>query len=257
MSTARDVWVRLALIVSLLVLGYFAFAALGTRYRLFDWTFGFVQMTVQWGPRLLMGAGAMALSALLLALIVPPRHGVRSALLALLVPAAGLGYGYYVRTTALPIHDISTDLADPPSFSDEVVAIRSAEAEANSLDLVNKRTPDGRPFAEVQREAYPDIAPVETSLPPERAFELALAAAHERGWRVNRVDPPAGEIEAVSRTFWFGFADDIAIRVRHNGAGSRVDVRSVSRVGRSDLGANAARLRPYLRDLRARLEEAQ
>ena len=84
-----------------------------------------------------------------------------------------------------------------------------------------------------------------------------VALAREQDWTIGAVDPQGGVIEAAARTFWFGFTDDIAIRVRADGSGSRIDMRSVSRVGRSDLGANAARMRPYLTELRRRLQEAE
>jgi uncharacterized protein (DUF1499 family) len=260
MDKIRDIWVRAALVLSLLVPLYFLFAALGTKFGLLDWTVGFGAMTYQWGSRILMGVGAFALIAVLLALFVPPRRGIVTALMALIIPAAGIGYGMYVRNAAAdipPIHDISTDLIDPPAFSEGVVEARAAVTRANDLDLLNKRTGDGRAFTELQSEAYPDIAAVATGLDPTRAFDIALALAREQNWRIGRVAPEAGVIEATAETFWFGFIDDIAIRVRPDGTGARIDMRSVSRVGRSDIGANAARMRPYLQELRRRIEEAE
>lgn len=257
MATLRDFMVRLALIVSLLVPVYFLVAALGTKFGLLDWRIGFGLMTFQLGAFVLMGAAGLALIALLLALLASPRRGIVSGLLALLIPALGLGYAAYVRQQAQaipPIHDISTDLVDPPAFSPAVIEARAAAPGVNDLDLLNKRTGDGRAFTELQQEAYADIAPVISTLPPDRAFDEALAAAQAQNWVIVRADAQAGVIEASDSTFWYGFTDDIVIRVRPEGEGSRIDMRSVSRVGRSDLGANAARMRPYLVDLRARLQ---
>jgi hypothetical protein len=217
-------------------------------------------MTYVWGPRVLMAAAALAALALLLAVFTTPRRGIVSALAALLIPALGIGYGMYVRNAAAdipPIHDISTDLEDPPGFSEAVVTARAAVPRANDLDLLNKRVGDGRTFGELQREAYPDIAHIVTGLEPARAFEAALALAQEEGWSIGRTDPAAGAIEATAESFWYGFVDDVAVRVRPDGTGARIDMRSVSRVGRSDLGANAARMRPYLTELRRRLREAE
>lgn len=259
MAGFRDVLVRAALWVSLLAPVYFLIAALGTKFGLIDWRVGFGLMTFRLGALVLMGAGGLALLALALSLLVSPRRGAVTALLALIVPAVGLGYGLHVRNQALaipPIHDIATDLADPPSFSPTIVAAREAVAGANSLDLFAKRSGDGRSYVDLQREAYGDIAPVVTARAPVEAYAAALEIAEAQRWEIVTRDAEAGVIEATARSFWYGFADDIVIRVRAEGQGARVDMRSVSRVGVSDLGANAARMRPYLVALRARLEAA-
>jgi uncharacterized protein (DUF1499 family) len=84
---------------------------------------------------------------------------------------------------------------------------------------------------------------------PNIAFERAKGAVEEAGWQIAREDPSAGRIEAVATTFWFGFKDDVVIRIAADGPGSRVDVRSKSRVGKGDLGTNAQRIRAYQRRL--------
>lgn len=260
MAKLRDVWVGSALIVSLLVIVYFVVAALGTKFGLLDWTLGFVAMTLTWGVPMLLGAGVFALLAVLLALFVQPRRGIISALVALAVPAAALGYGIYVRQAAAdipPIHDISTDLTDPPGFSEDVVQARAAITNGNDLELLNARTPDGASVIDLQRAHYADIQPLITPLDPTRTFDIALDLAREQGWTITHADSTSGRIEAIAESFWFGFKDDIAIRIRPEGNGARVDMRSVSRVGRSDLGANAARMRPYLAVLAQRTHEAR
>jgi uncharacterized protein (DUF1499 family) len=90
---------------------------------------------------------------------------------------------------------------------------------------------------------------VTLSDPPARAFERALAVARAQGWEIVAAVPAEGRIEATDTTRFFGFKDDIVIRVKAEGAGSRVDVRSLSRVGKSDVGKNASRIRAYLRAL--------
>ena len=257
MDRFRDFFVRFALLLSLAVPAYFLVAAFGSKFGLLDWRIGFGLMTYMWGRYVLFGALVIALIALPLAFFTPPRRGVMSALLALLIPAAGLGYGIYVGAKAReipPIHDISTDVIDPPAFSEEVAAVRAAIPGGNSLDLASKRTSDGRTFVALQREAYPDIEHISTSVDRARAYEAALALAREQGWAIGRNDAASGAIEAVAESFWYGFKDDIAIRVRADGSGARVDMRSVSRVGMGDLGANAARMGPFLAALRERLE---
>jgi uncharacterized protein (DUF1499 family) len=140
-----------------------------------------------------------------------------------------------------PIHDITTDTEHPPPL----VALLARRAGApNSADY------GGRKIAEAQRKAYPDIAPLMLALPPQVAFTRALDVARELGWDVAAADAASGRIEATATTLWFGFQDDVVIRVSPAAAGSRVDVRSVSRVGRSDLGTNAARVRAFLANLR-------
>src|SRR5262249_6734794 len=102
-----------------------------------------------------------------------------------------------------------------------------------------------------QRQAYPEIVPLTIALPPAAAFNRALDTAQKLGWTVVAADDAAGRVEASDRSRWFGFTDDIVIRVTPAGSGSRVDLRSSSRVGRSDFGANAARIDRYLQALRA------
>lgn len=258
MSKVRDVMVWLAVVAALAVPVYFAYAALGTKFGLHDWTFGFGLLTYQWGAKVMMGAAALAVLALIAAYFTPPRRGVMAALMALLVPAAGLGYGAYVRHQAQdipPIHDISTDLEDPPAFSEAVAHARGEYS--NSLDLVNKTTRDGAHFIDLQIEAYPDIQSIPTGLSPEAAFDVAEALVREQSWTLGRADRDAGSIEAMAESFWYGFKDDIVVRVTPDGEGARIDMRSVSRVGGSDLGANAGRMRPFLEALRARIAEAE
>jgi uncharacterized protein (DUF1499 family) len=138
-----------------------------------------------------------------------------------------------------PIHDITTDLENPPSFQ-AVVPLR-ADA-PNTLD----RSPQ---LAQQQREGYPDLAPITLPEPPAAVFDRALAVAQQAGWDIVTADKGTGRIEATDTTRWFGFKDDVVVRITPWGSGTRVDVRSVSRVGRGDVGTNARRIRDYLEDL--------
>ena len=108
---------------------------------------------------------------------------------------------------------------------------------------------EGESISKQQRAAYPDVQPARLAVPPDAAFERALSAARELGWQIVAAVPSEGRIEATDTTRWFGFKDDIVVRVTSSGTGSRVDVRSVSRLGKGDLGKNAARIRAYLRGL--------
>lgn len=269
MAGVRGFWVRAALVLSLLVPVWFAVAALGTKFGLIDWRVGLGVMTFQIGPLLMMGALGFAVIGLLLALIVAPRRGRRIALLAALIPAAGLAFGAYTLQTIRdipPLHDISTDLVDPPGFSQDVLDARAKTPGANPLELQTGVIPSSpnfpayanRKVIEVHTEAYGDLKPQISDVAPTDIFQIVADAASAQGWTITRADGAAGVIEATSTSFWFGFVDDIVIRIRplSDGTGSVIDVRSVSRVGLSDLGANAKRIRAFQVDLATRLEGA-
>jgi uncharacterized protein (DUF1499 family) len=148
-----------------------------------------------------------------------------------------------VRSTAPPVNDITTDTENPPAYA-AVVPLRAAES-------ANPVTYQGPKFADQQKRAYPDIVPLTLALPRDAAFDRALGTAQQMGWTIVAADKAAGRIEASERSRWYGFADDIVIRVAATDAGSRIDVRSSARQGRSDFGVNAARVSAYLTALRA------
>jgi fatty-acyl-CoA synthase len=265
----RSTLARLILTVALLLPVYFAVAALGARFGVFDWKFGLGTMIIQWGPRLIIGVLAVALLILVATLVKAPRKGWRSALVALLIPAAALGYLGWVRGQSEdipPIHDISTRPADPPGFSPALMAQRALSEDVNpvvdlTVPMARLEKYQGPRFADmadqslgqVAAEAYPDIKPLTTPATPSATFAAVLAEAEAQGWTIVSQDPAAFTLSATATTFWFGFKDDVAVRVRAEGAGSVVDMRSTSRVGLSDLGANAARIEAYLSGVSARL----
>ncbi|WP_153770306.1 DUF1499 domain-containing protein [Labrenzia sp. CE80] len=142
---------------------------------------------------------------------------------------------------AAPIHDISTDTTNPPAF--EVLDETRAGAR-NSLKY------GGPELAKVQSAAYPDIAPLTTELSADAAYQKALTVAHEMGWEIVTSNTERRRFEAVARTPVFYFADDVVLVVTPQGDGSRVDMRSVSRVGRSDQGVNAKRILSFQKQFR-------
>jgi uncharacterized protein (DUF1499 family) len=172
--------------------------------------------------------------------------GIGSAVLGLFLGLLLLAYPGYLgyRAVKLPaIYDITTDTANPPRF-DVLARLRPRERSNYA----------GAPVADLQRVAYPDIAPLELDVPPKVAFDTALALATKRKWSLVDTRPLAAGrrdavIEAVARTPIMGFRDDVVIRVSPLGQGSRVDMRSASRFGYHDFGANASRIRSFLEDI--------
>ena len=151
------------------------------------------------------------------------------------------------------IHDITTDMEDPPTFV-EVIALRGEES--NTLDYKGKmasigfRGDETALVSELQAEAYPNVQPLILGQDAGEVFNLALDLVSDRGWELVSADADAGIIEATDTTKVFRFKDDVVIRIRADDGGTRVDMRSVSRVGRSDLGVNAERIEAFLNDLK-------
>lgn len=135
-----------------------------------------------------------------------------------------------------PIHDITTDTANPPEF--HAVLPHRTDAR-NSLDYSQE-------VARQQREGYPDLKPLVLEIPAAQVFDRAVRAAREAGWDVVDVSAENWRIEATDTTLFFGFKDDIVVRLTPIGNRTVVDARSVSRIGRSDVGTNARRIREYL-----------
>jgi uncharacterized protein (DUF1499 family) len=151
---------------------------------------------------------------------------------------SGIPLSWYYKAKNVPvINDITTDMENPPQFK-AVMPLRH--------DATNPSTYGGPETAAKQSRAYPDIRPLMLPMTPQEAFAAALLTAKNMGWQIADSDTREGRIEAVDTTFWFGFKDDIIVRVTPARDGSRVDVRSTSRVGRSDIGTNAARIRTFM-----------
>jgi uncharacterized protein (DUF1499 family) len=149
-----------------------------------------------------------------------------------------------VARTVPPIHDVTTDTEHPPAF---VAILERRRGTPNPAEY------DGPEVAAQQKRGYPDLGPVTLTAPPDRVLSAAEATARALGWEIVAVVPAEGRLEATATTMWFGFKDDVVVRVTPSGPGSRVDVRSKSRLGRSDLGANAKRIRAFLAALSSRL----
>jgi len=193
---------------------------------------------------------ATAAIALALATVVPTRPGDRrrgfvAALMALAigVAAAWLPAQWLLQTRNAPrINDITTDTANVPAM---VVTQQMRHGAPNPAAY------PGNGVAAQQRAAYPDIVPIMINASPAEAFRRVDQAAMAMGWDVVARAPADGRLEAVDTSDWFGLQDDIVVRIRPEGAsGSRIDIRSKSRVGQSDFGANARRIRAFSERLR-------
>lgn len=220
-------------------------AGLGHRWEWWHFSTGF--LLLRWGVYATIAGVILSASALVVALFVKRPRLAMAALPAIALGAAVISVPlvHIQRASGVPaIHDISTDLDDPPAF----VALRSVrEAAPNGVEHPGETT------AQLQREAYSDVAPMRLAAGREAVFEGAEELARDMGWQIIDADASEGRIEAVDRTFWFGFSDDVVIRIIDAGdAGTRVDVRSASRVGKGDVGANARRIRTFLSRLQAR-----
>jgi uncharacterized protein (DUF1499 family) len=233
-----------------LVLGIIAavilFAA-GPGFHWHIWGLGSAFGLLRWAAYIGIAAAVISFIGGLLAFRPGRRGAIAPALLGLILGAlsAGLPWSWLEQARSVPpIHDISTDTQTPPRF----VAILPQRAHAP-----NSATYGGPEVAAQQHAAYPNIRPIYLSVPPARAFKAALKSAKALGWSIVAAAPRQGRIEATATTFWFGFKDDVAIRVKPAASGSRVDVRSESRIGTSDIGTNAARIRTFQHTLKARL----
>jgi uncharacterized protein (DUF1499 family) len=165
-------------------------------------------------------------------------------LVTLLISATAIYWQYKARSVP-PIHDITTDIQDPPEF----VAMQRLRADApNPPEYAGEET------AQQQREAYPDIQPLVVSASVQEVIDEIVAIIASRRWDIVSINRRDGRIEASEKLAWFGFRDDVVFRVTSENGATRVDMRAKSRIGRSDVGVNADRIKKFLNDLEARME---
>ena len=218
-------------------------SGLGHRWGWWDYRLGFA--VLKWAAWVGVAGMALSLIGCIASGAAGLKRGLFLGLAGIVIGALSFGLPWSMRSQAQglpPIHDITTDTANPPRF----VAILPLRKNApNSADY------GGDKIAGLQKKDYPDIAPLVMEAPPGAAFDRALSAARALGWEIVAAEPGENRIEATATTLMFGFKDDVVIRITPAGRGSRVDVRSVSRVGRSDLGTNARRIRGFLKSLGA------
>jgi uncharacterized protein (DUF1499 family) len=259
----RNVFVMAGTVLAVFVPIWFAAAALGTKFGLWDWQTGLVKMVGGVGVPLI---GIMILVTFITSMFVvfvTPRAGFGPLAAMWLVSLGAAGMALSVISSAKdvpPIHDISTDTAAPLTFSAKLMAERGTKninpvlpPNEATVPFNKERLNDwsGRSLTEIQADAYPQIKSIVIQdSPPAALYTKALATAKQQGLRIVTQDPAALRIEGVAESFWFGFKDDVVIAIAPAGAGSKVDMRSVSRVGISDLGANAKRIERYMTALK-------
>lgn len=156
--------------------------------------------------------------------------------IAIAIPLSMLNKGKSVP----PIHDISTDLVNPPEF----VAIAPLRADApNPVEYA------GVEVATQQRAAYPELQTLNYTQSKSELVEATKQVIDHLGWQLVNIDADQGIVEATDRTMWFGFKDDVIVRITDKGSERLVDIRSKSRVGGSDLGKNAERIHDFTEEL--------
>ena len=234
---------------------FYAVAALGTRWGWWSLRTGFGTLSRNIGPKLIVTVLAIGVICLVLTVFSKyKRRGFLVSALAIIVPVAAMVYGKNVQSKVqkLPfIHDVTTDTQDVPTFTQALLDLRAETSGVNPVNYIGKKdTRDDELYSVLQTRAFPDIRPLILPGRPEQAFGQALTIAKQSGWKIHTEDAASGIIEATATTFWYGFKDDVIIRIRPaEGGGSVVDLRSISRIGGSDIGANAERIRQFMKSL--------
>jgi uncharacterized protein (DUF1499 family) len=160
-----------------------------------------------------------------------------------LVPVGIMGPQMAAAGDVPPIHDITTDTANPPIF---VAIVPLRKNAPNGYEYGASEAWPAEKLGATTMEAYPGLKPIESDLSVADAVDLTEATLQAMGLEIVAVDKEAGLVEATATTFWFGFKDDVVVRIVGNGEGSRIDLRSMSRVGQGDVGANAARITDFV-----------
>lgn len=187
----------------------------------------------------------LSIGTLFVSVLRKQPYGLFTMFVAFLICFCLAGYAaiLYNNASTHPVtYNISTDLVNPPEFSQAVIDIRGETSNPVELDDRKK---------ELHKGAYDDLKPLVLSTSKDDAYSTALELVRERGWEIITQNEEDGTIEATATTFWFGFKDDVVIRVQGdvNADSATIDLHSVSRMGQTDLGKNAERIRDFLNDL--------
>ncbi len=244
-SEQRKWWARALLVGGVIALVALPLGALGTKFGV--WTFQ--------GGFLLLAVGVVLATIVFFLGIVggvyahvkkrgPDRNDCLIGAVIGVVILGVMGSNAMTAFSVPPIHNISTDTSNPPQF-DQLATLRET-LRAENPDMINALAYDTENLPQQQQAAYPQVKPLISSTAPDEMLERAASVVEDLGMELVQANRQRGIVEATDTTFWFGFKDDVVIRVRAEGAGSVVDIRSVSRVGQSDLGKNAERIMAIL-----------
>jgi hypothetical protein len=237
-SGALGFWLAIAGVVGIIL------SPLGFRLGLWDFAFA-LRTVLKYATFAALAGLVLCIVGLVLAKFSTPPVPVGRAVAGLIIGALFAGYVViqFNKVQSLPyIHDITTDTVNPPAF----VALADArKAAPNGLEY------KGAEIAEKQKLAYPDIVPLASKLTPAELFVKAETAARAAGWDLAAADVQAGRIEATVTSLIYGFKDDMVIRITPAAGGSQLDMRSMSRMGLSDVGMNAKRIREFIASLKA------
>ncbi len=247
-----DYWGYIVLSAGVGALVWGLVSAVGTGWGFWEYTSGLKGVA----GAFLLGLGAILVGVVQglrarKAINPPPRARRWIGMLVAFLYVGWVGTFLMKALTVPAIHDVSTDLADPPAF--QTLTLRADNHDnipgADDKDM-RGLTPLQR-WALVHQKAYGDIRSVRVNEPVPMVIAKAERLAKARGWDVAVSSPEEGRFEATETSAFFQFKDDVVLRIRpsETGEGSIVDMRSVSRVGTSDLGMNAKRVRAFLADL--------
>jgi uncharacterized protein (DUF1499 family) len=254
----RNVFVMAGVVLAVFVPIWFVAAALGTKFGLWTWQVGLLKMIGGIGVPLIGLLLLVTFITSLLVVFIKPRAGFGglAAMWVVTLGAVGMALSAISGARAVPpIHDISTDTARPLTFSAKVMQARGSASNPvkppneASVPFNREKLNDwsGRTLMEIQADAYPNIKPLTVAgQAPAAIYAKALATLKAQGYTSITEDAQALRIEAVAESFWFGFKDDVVIAITPTSGGAQVDMRSVSRVGISDMGANAKRIEAFL-----------
>lgn len=228
------------------IIGAVIFTMSGFGYHLKIWGLGLAFGFLKWGAFISMFGILITIFGIYFSHPGRNNRGFGYAVFGLLLSMAVTGtalFFYNRAVNAPPIHDITTDTANPPKFK-AVLPMRAHSPNGYKYG--------GAKVAALQHKYYPNIKPLYLKVSPGVAYHKALVAAHEMSWwKIDAADSLQDRIEATSTIPWFGFKDDIIVRIDTLMKGSKIDVRSESRIGVSDIGENARRIRSYIKKIKA------
>lgn len=236
-------WSKFFLVTSIVAVVLLLASPLGYKYGVAELMPSFASLLLSLALAVLVFVGGLMMTFVANSKgLIRDRNMLLIAVAVSVIPLIAMGPPIAKGRSVPPIHDISTDVMNPPTF-DVAVGLR-VEA-LNDLEYGSEQG-SATALAKLQQDAYPQIVTLESELSAPEAVALAALVLAQQGLDVVNVDVDQGRVEAVATSFWFGFKDDLVVRVQPTHTGSKIDVRSVSRVGQSDLGANGARIAKFL-----------